>query len=151
MIKITGFTKTKKEIAKKHISSLKKILLDDKIELIGACAVPMKGKQEIDIMIISLNMKISKNKLIKLRYAEGPLIKRTKYLSKKDKGIKIDVQIMTPENKMINIHRKIIKNLKENSRLKKDYENAKIKFKKGTEEEYKKKKLEWINHNLLKN
>ena len=56
MIKITGFTKTKKEIAKKHISSLKKILLDDKIELIGACAVPMKGKQEIDIMIISLNM-----------------------------------------------------------------------------------------------
>ncbi len=129
------------------------LLPNSHIELVGAMAVPMTGRPELDILIISENIPEDSLILSQNGYTQGPVVDGNSFLKMytmvgTDK-IEIGVQILPPDSKMIDIHRKIISKLREDEPLRKRYEEFKRTLAGLTRPEYKEKKSAWIEENLL--
>ncbi len=131
------------------LSELAGLLPNSHIELVGAMAVPMVGRPEIDIMIISEDIEGDSKKLSEKGYIQGPVQIGISYLKKMHNDIEIGIQIMSPDNKMIDIHRNIILKLREDEALRNRYEKFKRTLSELSREEYKKQKSEWIRENLI--
>ena len=138
-----------KSLQENLVLELSELLPHSHIELIGAMAVPMVGRSEIDIMILSKRVKEDSEILVNKGYNQGPVENAISYLKKMQGDVEIGVQIMSPDNKMINIHRNIISKLQNNEALRKSYEDFKRSLSGLTPEEYKKQKGVWIEKNLL--
>lgn len=136
-------------LQEKLLSELSSLLPNSHIELVGAMAVPMIRRPEIDIMIISEYIENDSFKLANEGYVQGPVEKGISYLKKTQDDIEIDIQIMSPDNNMINIHRNIILKLRENEPLKIKYEEFKKTLSGLSKDEYKKQKGAWIRENLI--
>lgn len=63
-------------------------------------------------------------------------------------GVEVAVQIMSPDNSMIDVHRKIINVIRDNEDLRKRYEEFKETISGLSREEYKEKKSAWIKENI---
>ncbi len=137
------------ELQKNTIPELSRVLPNSSVEFIGSMAVPISGKSEIDIMIVSDSVENDSQALSKLGYNQGPSLKGISYLSAKRNGIHIDIQILPTGNKMIEIHRRTLRKLKEDIVLSKAYEQFKRSLDGLPKDEYKKKKKEWMKKNLL--
>ena len=131
------------------ITELSVVLPDSAIELIGSMAVPVSGKSEIDVMVISNNVDADSKLLYKKGYRQGPIVSGASYLSVKRNDISVDIQIIPTNHKMIEIHRKTLKKLRGNQELKDKYQKFKQSLAGLSGEEYKKRKSEWIKDNLL--
>jgi len=136
-------------LQEKLLLELSDLLPNSHIELVGAMAVPMIGRPEIDIMIISEDIENDSFKLVDEGYVQGPIEKGISYLKKMSNNIEIGIQIMSPDNNMINIHRNIILKLRENEPLRKKYEEFKKTLSGLNRDEYKKQKGAWIKENLI--
>jgi GrpB-like predicted nucleotidyltransferase (UPF0157 family) len=112
-------------------------------------AVPISGKLEIDVMVVSKNVDGDSKSLSQSGYRQGPIIGGISYLSTKKNGIRIDLQILPVGHKMIEIHRNTLKKLRENPEIRKRYEEFKKSLDNLPKNEYKRKKVEWIESNLL--
>ncbi len=137
------------DLQEKLLLELADLLPNSHIELVGAMAVPMVGRPEIDIMIISEDIGNDSLKLVSEGYIQGPIEKGISYLKKMSNDIEIGIQIMSPDNNMINIHRNIILKLKEDEPLRKKYEKFKKTLSGLNIDEYKKQKGTWIRENLI--
>jgi len=131
------------------IAELSIMLPDSVVELIGSMAVPISGKPEIDVMVISDRVGSDSKLLSQKGYKQGLIIKGISHLSVKRNGIHIDVQIVPVNHKMIEIHRNTLTKLRENTELREGYKKLKKSLTGLSPEEYKKRKTEWINSNLL--
>ncbi|MDD4803636.1 MAG: GrpB family protein [Candidatus Pacebacteria bacterium] len=136
-------------LQEKLLSELSSLLPNSHIELVGAMAVPMIGRPEIDIMIISEDIENDSFKLVNEEYVQGPVEKGISYLKKMQDDIEVGIQIMSPDNNMINIHRNIILKLRENESLRNKYEEFKKTLSGLSRDEYKKQKSAWIRENLI--
>ena len=137
------------ELQKEVITELSKTLLNSSVESIGSMAVQISGKPEIDIMVVSGDVKGDSELLSKKGCRQSPITKGISYLSAKRNGIRIDIQILPIGHKMIEIHRRILRKLKEDIVLNKAYEQFKKSLDGLSKDEYKKKKVEWIKKNLF--
>ena len=133
------------------VAELSAILPDSNSELIGSMAVPVSGKSEIDVMVVSSKVDKDSKLLSQKGYKQGPIVNGISYLSAKKNGIRIDLQIIPVNHKMIEIHRQTLKKLRENSKLREGYQKLKKSLIGLSTEEYKKRKTEWIENNLLNN
>jgi GrpB-like predicted nucleotidyltransferase (UPF0157 family) len=141
-----------KEILSLQESMIKEVadlLPQSHVEAVGSMAVPMAGRPELDILVISEDITADSEVLSQNGYRQGPVVKNTSFLKKDMDDTEVAVQIMSPDNKMINIHRNIVKTLKDDEELKKKYEDFKRSLSGLTREEYKKQKSEYLEKNIL--
>jgi GrpB-like predicted nucleotidyltransferase (UPF0157 family) len=136
------------DIQQKSLEEIKTLLPNSQVEAVGAMAVPMVGRPELDIMVIGEHVEEDSKILAEYGYKQGPIVEGTSFLKMVEDGIEVAVQIMSPENHMINIHRNIIGVLCKNDELRKQYEEFKKTLSGLSKEEYKKKKGEWIKENI---
>lgn len=139
------------EIFKIQDASLQEVsslLPQSHVEAVGAMAVPMTGRPELDLLVISEHIKQDSNILTLHGYKQGPLINGTSFLKKMVGDIEVAVQVMSPENKMITTHRSIIELLRSNEELRNQYEEFKKTLTGLSREEYKEKKSAWIQENI---
>lgn len=135
-------------IQQEKLSEIKDLLPDSKVEAVGAMTVPMAGRPELDIMVISEHIEEDSKILVEHGYKQGPVVEGTSFLKMMVGSVEVAVQIMSPENPMINTHRNIISILRENDGLRNQYEEFKKTLSGLTREEYKKKKSGWLEENI---
>lgn len=146
---IVGFTPQIETLPTLLKQELQKLLPNSNIEFVGAMAVPMVGRPELDVMIISEQIGIDSQVLVENDYKQGPLENGISFLKKMQDCVEIGVQIMSGDNKMVNVHRNMIQILRKNDALRHQYEDFKRTLSGLTREEYKKQKSKWIRDNIL--
>ena len=135
-------------IQQESLGEIKRLLPSSEIEAVGAMAVPMRGRPEIDLLVISGQIEEDSKVLVNEGYIQGPVVNEISFLKKMVGNVEVAVQIMSPDNSMINTHRKIISLLREDLGLRKRYEEFKTSLSGLSREEYKEKKSEWIKGNI---
>lgn len=137
------------KIADDSLFEMRQLFPTRTIELVGAMAVPMSGRREIDIMITSPDVLGDSEVINKTNHSAGPTIDRISYFRKFVDDIEVDVQIVPEDHAMVDIHRGMIEKLKSDSELREKYS----KFKHGLAglpfDEYKVRKSAWVKENLL--
>ncbi len=78
-------------IQEKFLEEVSVLLIKSKVEIIGAMAVPMAGRPELDILVISDNVEDDSSVLVKNGYKQGPIVKGTSFLKKIHEGVEIAV------------------------------------------------------------
>lgn len=138
---------TQKSVVKK----LKNIFSEAQVEAVGSMAVPMTGRSEIDIMVIvnKKDIALIADTLISWGYGKWPIIDGIAYFRKFEEDVEVGVQVLSPNHKMIVIHRKILEKLRIDEKLRYDYSKFKKTLNGLQEDDYKKQKSEWIKENIL--
>ena len=149
LVKIIEPSNLIEKITNESVSNIKTLLPERIVEHVGAMAIPMTGREEIDIMIISPNPQGDSAVLNDAGYSVGPTQDGISYLKKFVDDIEIGIQIIPENHPMIDIHRKIIEKLKSNHELREKYSEFKRSLNGLTLDEYKSKKSKWIKENLL--
>ena len=138
------------EAIQEHVrTEITKLIPNSRVELIGAMAVPMVGRPEIDLMIISDHIEEDSKVLVTAGYRQGPMVHGISFLKRMEEGIEIAVQVMNSENRMVNVHRNLIRILREDNDLRNRYEDFKRTLSGLSRDEYKRRKSVWIQENLL--
>ena len=135
-------------LQQEFLEKIKKLLPNSKVEAIGATAVPMVGRPEVDLMVISENITGDSDILIQNRYKPGPVIDGISFLKMMVSGVEVAVQVIPAGHKMIDMHRNIIALLQRDGGLREKYEEFKRTLSILSREEYKRKKSEWIDKNI---
>ncbi|MSR71141.1 MAG: hypothetical protein EXS50_00495 [Candidatus Taylorbacteria bacterium] len=132
-------------IQRKYFNALKALFPDLTVELIGGMSVPMMGRPELDLMVISDDFENDSKKVAGMGFKQGPIEPgKASYLKKIEDGVDVTVQILHPSNPMIDRHRKILAILKSNHELRKQYEEFKKTLAGLEKQEYRAKKKEWL-------
>ena len=135
-------------IQQESLEKIKKLLPNSQVEAIGAMAVPMVGRPEVDLMIISGHVVEDSKVLIESGYKQGPVIDDISFLKIMVGGVEVAIQVMPVGHKMIDTHRNMIALLQRDGELRKKYEEFKRTLSGLDREEYKRKKSEWIEKNI---
>ena len=131
------------------IKEVEKILSNQKVSAVGGMAVPMTGRPELDIIVISEDVEGDADKLENNGFMYRTPANNSIFLKKKVDGVEIAVEITTSGNPRIELHKKIINLMRSDSDLRKQYEEFKRTLGGLSREEYKIKKTEWMKKNLL--
>ncbi len=135
-------------IQQEFSDEIKRLLPNSEVEAVGAMAVPMIGRPELDFLVISKQIEKDSKILVEAGFVQGPVVNGTSFLKKMVDDIEVAAQIMFPDNSMVDTHRKIISVLRENEDLRKKYEEFKTTLSGLSREEYKEKKSLWIKENI---
>jgi len=135
-------------IQQKSLDEVRNLLPNSEVEAVGAMAVPMIGRPELDLMVVSQDIEADSRILVENGYKQGPVVNTTSFLKKMVGEIEVAVQIMSPDSSMIDIHRKIIELLRGDEDLKNRYEEFKKTLADLSREDYKEKKSDWIRENI---
>lgn len=127
---------------------LTELLPGSSIEIIGSMAVPMKGRPEIDVMIIDEEVEKVSGILVENGFKQGPVENGVSYLKDKKGEVEIGVQILKPDNKMVNSHRRFLQRLQNDESFRNAYEKLKMSLDGLSRETYKAKKNEWVRQHL---
>jgi len=137
------------ELQSEAIREVKEILSNDNVSAVGSMAVPMIGRPELDILVISDDIENDADKLEASGFMYRTLANDSIFLKKKVDGVEIAVQITTPDNSSIKTHKKIIDLMRSDSGMRNQYEEFKRTLDGLSAEEYKVKKREWMKEYLL--
>ena len=131
-------------------SKIKHLLPEVNVRLIGSFAVPMCGKKEIDILIETKNVEETQEKLKEIGFSKGPIIKEEGFSINRQKELVCELHIVPFNHKIISkVYDKTINALKENKKLRKEYEKLKRSLNGKEESEYKKAKHEFLAKNIF--
>ena len=137
------------ELQKNSISDVKDILFTENVEAVGGMAVPMIGRPELDILVISKDIEGDADKLEAKGFMYRTPDNGAIFLKKKVDGVEVAVQIYSADNPMIEKHRKIIDLMRNNNELRESYEDFKRTLDGMPRDEYKKAKIKWMKQNIL--
>ncbi len=132
---------------KKEILS---VLPNSKVELIGSLAVPMAGKKELDIMVVTKDVKDAQDKLVLKGFPKGPIIDGIGYCRNRKQIVIVELHILPPGHKKIEQYREHVKMLQEDASLRKQFEALKVSLDKTSIENYKKEKSKFMKEHNLK-
>lgn len=136
-------------LANELVTELAKQLPNTEVELVGALAIPMVGKNDVDIMIISNNVKQTAEDIVKLGYSRGPVMNEVSYHIKEIDGFEVGLQVMKPDHIMVFTHRRLIERLKSDENLLTEYTKFKLNYNGHDENEYKEAKGRWLVEHKL--
>lgn len=132
-------------IQNKYFTALKVLFPHLTIELIGGMSVPMIGRPELDIMVISDDLENDSKEVEGIGFTQGSIEPgKASYLKKIEEGVDVTVQILSSDNAMIERHRNILLILRSNHKLRKQYEEFKKTLTGLEKYEYRAKKKEWL-------
>jgi GrpB-like predicted nucleotidyltransferase (UPF0157 family) len=130
-------------------NELSELLPYSHVEHVGAMAVPIVGRQEIDMMVICFqDVNADAEVLAQHGYTRGATIDDVLFMSKGIDGVEVSVQIMKQGNSMIERHRQFKEKLQSDPALYKRLEDFKWTLDGLTKEEYKKRKDAWMKENF---
>ena len=133
-------------IQQKYFNTLKALFPHLTVELIGGMSVPMIGRPELDIMIISSDLENDSKQVEGVGLKQGSIEPgKASYLKKLEDGIDVTVQLLSPSNSMIKRHRDIRTILKGNHEIRKRYKKFKKTLTGLEKQEYRAKKKEWLS------
>lgn len=136
-------------IQQEYIEKIQQLLPEAHIEIVGSMAIPMAGRSELDILVISKDIETDSKKIEDTGFLYRTLADNAYYLKKKVEGVDVTVHVMFKDNKMITIYRKMIELLRSDDILRKRYEEFKWTLNGLARSEYKKKKVDWMKENIL--
>lgn len=148
-IKIVDPSESIKRLQHLIVFELSVLLPDTEVHPIGAMAVPMAGKEELDFLVISENPDQDTTVLAAKGYRKGPCEKGVQYLKSDRNGFEIDVQIVPPGHHAIEYHNRMLEKLRGDEGLRNRYAAFKRSLDGLPAAEYKEKKSAWIRENLL--
>ena len=148
-IKIIEPSKELFDIANKYIKLIKNLLPESKICLIGSLAVPMCGKEEIDLLIETKDVKKAQEIVSKIGFSVGPIVDGEGFCKGRNFSVECDLHIVSNNHKKIKKYFGLINKLKENPDLFKKYESFKKSLNGSTIREYKSKKNKFLIENGL--
>jgi GrpB-like predicted nucleotidyltransferase (UPF0157 family) len=132
-------------IQQKYFDALTTLFPNLTVELIGGMSVPMIGRPELDLMVISDDLENDSKLVEEMGFKQGPVEPdKASYLKMIEDGVDVTVQILCPGNSMIERHRSIRTILKGDDRLRKQYEEFKKTLAGLERQEYRAKKKEWL-------
>jgi 8-oxo-dGTP pyrophosphatase MutT (NUDIX family) len=134
-------------LSKKIQREVKKILPESETKLIGSFAIPICGRKEIDILVEVKDVKKAQEKLAKLGFKKGPVVRGEAFLTKFEEDMRCDLHVLEYGDKRIRkVYEKVINFFKENKEAREKYSN----FRKSlaglseSESEYKEKKSNFL-------
>jgi GrpB-like predicted nucleotidyltransferase (UPF0157 family) len=134
-------------------NDIKKKLLEvfpsSNVSLIGSLAVPMKGKEEIDILLETDNVEEAQNLLVNKGFSKGPIIDGEGFCENNNYDVVIDLHIVSFGHKRIEVYQRTITKIQDNQELREKYENFKESFNGSSAEKYKKEKNKFLAENDL--
>lgn len=137
-------------LSKRVQSKIKRILPESKTRLIGSFAIPVCGKKEIDILIEVNNVEEASKILSKNGFKQGPKIKTESFMTCFEEGMDCDLHVLPYEDKHIaKVYDKVINYFKENEDKRKEFDNFKRSLNGLPEEEYKRKKGEFLERTVF--
>lgn len=149
IIKIVDYDPVYLKIFKKYEKIIKKTLPLSRINLIGSIAVPMSGKEEIDILVEVENIEESQELLSKSKFRKGPVVDGTGYLRDYRFDIECEIHLVKFDDIKVKRTLSLVNKLQTNVFLRKQFE----KFKKSCDgisgDEYRKKKNEFLKKSGL--
>lgn len=119
------------------------------VEAVGGMAVPMVGRPELDIIVISEDVKGDSKKIEGIGFNHRGFADDASYLKKIVDGVDVTVQVMLKDNKLIDRHRKVINLLRSDDSLRREYEEYKRTLSGLDRQEYREKKVAWLKANIL--
>lgn len=137
------------EIQREYMKKIGKILPHAHIEAVGGMAVPMVGRPELDILVITQDVEGDTEKVKGIEFDHRGFANDASYLKKAVEGVDVTVQIMREDNEMIETHRKIIALLRHNEALRKEYEDFKRTLSGLERYVYKEKKVAWMKEHIF--
>jgi len=137
------------EIQRRYMEAISNTLPGKHIEAVGGMAVPMTGRPELDILVITEDIKGDTEKLKTLGFDHRGFADDASYLRQLVEGVDVTVQIMHEDNKMIEIHRKLIELLRKDEPLRKKYEEFKKTLSGLERYEYKRRKIAYLKESIL--
>jgi GrpB-like predicted nucleotidyltransferase (UPF0157 family) len=136
------------DLQKAAIEEVKGIVSSEHVEAVGGMAVPMIGRPELDILVISEDIERDADKLEANGFMYRTLDGGSIFLKKKVNGVEIAVQLSSPGNPTIERHHKMIDLMRNDDDLRVRYEAFKQTLDGLSRQEYKQKKTEWIKENI---
>jgi len=137
------------KIQSRYVDLIGQSLPGRHIEMVGGVAVPMVGRPELDILVISDDIEADTQKLLAIGFDHRGIADNTSFLKLIVEGVDVTVQIMMKDNKMIEVHRKLIALLRRDAVPRSEYENFKRTLSGLERYEYKRRKLEYLKDNIL--
>lgn len=137
------------KVQKEYLEKIRQLLPNAHVELVGGMAVPMAGRPELDILVITKDVELDSKKVEESGLEHRGFADETSYLKKNVDGVDVTVQIMLENNKMVSIHRKLIGLLRRDEVLRKKYEEFKRTLSGLERYVYKEKKIAWMKENIL--
>lgn len=136
------------DLQREAIEEVKRIISAENVEAVGGMAVPMIGRPELDILVISDDMESDADKLEASGFMYRTPADSSIFLKKKVDGVEIAVQLSSAGNPTIERHHKMVNLMRNDSDLRTRYEAFKQTLVGLSREEYKQKKIEWISENI---
>jgi 8-oxo-dGTP diphosphatase len=133
------------DLSKKIQREVKKILPESKTKLIGSFAIPICGRKEIDILVEVKDVKKAQEKLAKLSFKKGPVVKEEAFLTKFEGDMRCDLHVLEYGDKRIRkVYDKVINFFKEDEIIREKYSNFRKSLAGLSESEYKEKKSKFL-------
>lgn len=136
-------------IAQRYVEIVTTTLPGRHIEMVGAMAVPMVGRPELDILIITDDVEGDAATLETVGFGSRGAGDDALYLKQMVEGVEVTVQIMRPDNALIPMLRGAVRLLRDDHELRNRYEAFKKTLSGLPRDEYKKQKVAWITENVL--
>ncbi len=149
IIKIVDYDPVYLKIFEKYEKIIKKALLRSRVNLIGSIAVPMLGKEEIDIIVEVENIKESQEVLSKIKFGKGPIVNGTGYLRDYRFNIECEVHLVKFNDSKVKKTLSLVNKLQTNVFLRKQFEEFKKSCDGISRDEYRKRKTDFLKKNNL--
>lgn len=112
----------------------------------GSACAKIKGKEEIDILIITNNIPKTYESLRTIGFSKGPIQEDEAHMRNRDYGIMCDMHIFEKEHEQVQRYLEQSDKLKNNSKIREEYIKLKEESLGLSMQEYKDKKKEfWKN------
>jgi len=125
LVKIISPSEEVYDTFEKYKKIIKSVLPDANILLVGSFAIPMRGKEEFDILIETSDIEETREILVTKGFSKGPIIGEEGFMHCRLYPIMCDARIVKHDSKLIQQYLKLIKRLQENNPLRKEYEELK--------------------------
>lgn len=143
-VKIVNYNPEWENIYKKY---KKKILKTEKrVYHVGSASAKIKGRKEIDILLISDDIPKTYETMAKMGFTKGPIEEYEAHMRNRYYGVRCDLHIFKPNHKQVKTYLEQSKKLQNNPEIREKYIKLKEECDGVSIEEYRKKKKEfWKN------
>jgi len=109
----------------------------------------MKGKKEMDIMVVTEDVKDAQDKLVSKGFPKGPIVDGIGYCRNRKQIVIVELRIIPPGHKKIEQYKAHVRMLQKDAFLREQFEVLKAGLDKTGIENYKKEKSKFMKeHNL---
>jgi|SRR3989344_2842611 len=119
-----------------------------KVQLIGNVAVPMKGKKEIDVLVIAEDVLVAQEVLQKAGFHKGPIYEGEAYATDYRYNLECEVHLLPEGDRRISRINDLIKFLQEHDDVRSRYEEFKESCNGLSIREYRNRKADYIRENI---